>query len=282
MIKSIRDYVLKHPLLLAFVSFIIGYIGINFAPIYDPTSLRIVLSVIMLAIIAFFAGKETLKFDMGGIKQSFKIGYYAIIVDFLLFMIQIVPLILFASGSISSYWYINIIQSAILCVFVGIFEECLFRGIIFNSFLAKMGDTKSGIISAMVISSLIFGMVHILAFFFEGNAITITSLSQALLKTLQTGMFGFLLCGIYLKTKSIWGIALIHALTNLFLISGSGIISTQASSVATSSYIGSNSMGLILIGVYIFSCLISIPFIIISVKIVNSIELPQYGIFRKN
>lgn len=77
---------------------------------------------------------------------------------------------------------------------------------------------------ALLISSIIFGAVHISAFFFQGGELNPSSLAQAFLKTIQTGMFGFLLGAIFIKYRSIWGIAFIHAVGNFLFLSGSVFI----------------------------------------------------------
>lgn len=272
-----KKFMCTHPLLIGLLAFIIGYSGINYVPIYNEIILRIVLSIIMLGIMFFFGSKKAVKCEKETFKESFVLGKYIFVVSIIFFLIQLVPIVMSMKNGVSPSWFINLVNSIVLCIFVGVFEESLFRGIIFSSFIEKLGSTKKGIIISAIISSCIFGFIHVVSFFLMGTGINVISVTQALLKTLQSGMLGFFLATIYLKTKNIWGISLIHAINNMFLISASAFL---ASSISTGSYVFENKLGLILIGVYIFTCLISIPFVTKGLKIVNNVDIPVKSIFH--
>lgn len=277
---KIRSLFLKRPVLLALIAFIIGYAGINSIPIYNDVALRVVLSIMMLAIMWFFGTKGNLRFDFTAFKDAIKRGRYAILISCVFFAIQFVPMVMsLRSHGLPENWLFNFLRVIALCIFVGIFEETLFRGIIFNSLLPKRGETHRGIMVALLISSLIFGFVHVSSYFLFGGEFTALGLGQAFFKTLQTGMLGFLLGAILLKTKSIWGISAIHAIGDILLLTGSVFINLQMDTTSGASYISGDKMGYILLGVYIITCILSIPFIISAKNMVYSLELPERGIF---
>lgn len=107
------------------------------------------------------------------------------------------------------------ISNFILCIMVGIFEESMFRGVMLQGILKKTGKTYKGIWIAIIISSLLFGIIHVDSYIFGGNY-DFAGVMQTIGKIIQTGTFGILLSAIYLKTKNFWGIALVHALNDFF------------------------------------------------------------------
>jgi len=97
-------------------------------------------------------------------------------------------------------------------LFVGIFEEFLFRGFILNMFLSKRENGKSmGKIAAVLFASVLFGLVHFLNLFDNPQLVNYT-ISQVFY-ALFTGIY---LGALYLKTKSIWVAVICHTVINLY------------------------------------------------------------------
>lgn len=90
------------------------------------------------------------------------------------------------------------------CMAVGLFEECIFRGIVFSLLAGWFPKNKKGFLLTYVISSVIFGLAHIL------NGFSIATLIQIGYTILTGGLFAFCL----IKTKNIICCAAIHALYN--------------------------------------------------------------------
>ena len=80
----------------------------------------------------------------------------------------------------------------LLVVLAPIFEEALFRGVIFESV-----RSKSGAVSAILISAAIFGIVHLIP-----------------QQVINAFVIGIILGYVYLKTGSLWPAILIHAMNN--------------------------------------------------------------------
>ena len=106
------------------------------------------------------------------------------------------------------------------CLSVGIFEECIFRGIIFAVLASRLSKDRKGFIQTYFISSFIFGAAHLM------NGFSPATLLQVCYTTLTGGLFAFAL----IKTKNIFCCGAIHAIYNFcgLLMSeqgmGSGIV----------------------------------------------------------
>ncbi len=106
----------------------------------------------------------------------------------------------------------NALNLLMYCTLIGFFEEFIFRGWILNEFLENYGDNRKQVITSIILSSIIFGIVHI----------SNVSNSQDLLSTLTqiinaTGV-GILLSCIYFRTKNIWSIIFLHAFYDFFIM----------------------------------------------------------------
>lgn len=96
------------------------------------------------------------------------------------------------------------------CLSVGFFEEILFRGIILLFLIQRLQHVKYGMIYAIVISSMLFGMLHIINLF-DG-----ASLSDTLLQVGYSFLVGMMWAVMYLRTKHLWITMLCHATFNFF------------------------------------------------------------------
>lgn len=94
------------------------------------------------------------------------------------------------------------------CLLVGLFEECVFRGILFPALLDRLPNNKKGLCYAFFLSSIIFGLFHL--FNLLGGAGVGDTLLQVGYSTLIGGLCAFAL----MKTKNILCPSAIHALYN--------------------------------------------------------------------
>lgn len=90
---------------------------------------------------------------------------------------------------------------------IGFCEEIMMRGLILNSFISKWGNTKKGIYKSVILSSLIFGVAHIVNLFYTSDLV-IATIAQ-MFYAISIGIF---LAGIYLRSKNIWAVIFLHAL----------------------------------------------------------------------
>ena len=108
---------------------------------------------------------------------------------------------------------------------IGILEEVLCRGVILNNMLNKWGHTKTGIIKSVILSSLIFGLGHLVNLFWQPTLI-IGTVTQVI----YTFLIGVLFASIYLRCKNIWAVVVLHAIFD-WLCMVSGIYHTASASV---------------------------------------------------
>ena len=99
---------------------------------------------------------------------------------------------------------------------VGLAEEFLCRGIIADSILERYGTSKSGVIVSVVLSACLFGMSHIVNVFYG------QSLEETIIQMIATSMLGILLSAIYIKHKSVYGVAFLHATLNFMTMFARG------------------------------------------------------------
>lgn len=114
----------------------------------------------------------------------------------------------------------DFITFAVYCLLVGLFEECIFRGVIFSVLAGYFSKDRKGFLLTYVISSLIFGGAHL--FNVLGGAGIGPTLLQVGYTTLTGGLFAFAL----IKTKNILFAGFVHAVYNfcglLFDVNGLG------------------------------------------------------------
>jgi len=96
---------------------------------------------------------------------------------------------------------------ALECLFVGAFEETAFRGVVLLAVLEKHRSDKRQIFKSVVISSVIFGGIHLFNIFAGGVGPTILQVGYSFL-------IGGMLAVVLLKTKNVWICAVIHAVYN--------------------------------------------------------------------
>ena len=103
---------------------------------------------------------------------------------------------------------IHYVLFALNCIFVGLFEEVIFRGIAFSLLAGCFTKDRNGFLKTYVLSSLIFGAVHLLNVFFGAG------IGPTLLQTGYTVLTGGLFAFAFIKTKNILFSALTHAVYN--------------------------------------------------------------------
>ena len=103
--------------------------------------------------------------------------------------------------------YISAIEAilyALTMLCVGFLEEVIFRGLLFNAM------RKDGVKSAIIVSSLTFGMGHIVNLF-NGSG---TELLPNLLQVVYATAAGFMFVMMYYKSKSLWVCIVTHGVFN--------------------------------------------------------------------
>ena len=100
-----------------------------------------------------------------------------------------------------SFQLINVL---VFCLFIGIAEEFLCRGWLQNEFIERYSDSKKSVILSIVLSSLVFGLMHI-------TNLTVQTPFETLLQIINATALGMLLGSVYYKTKNIWSLIFLHS-----------------------------------------------------------------------
>lgn len=111
--------------------------------------------------------------------------------------------------------------------FVGMNEEVMMRGLVLNVLREKYGETEKGEERAILLSALIFGLIHLPNLFFMSP---VTVVAQAV----NAASAGVLFAVIYLKSGNLWANVIIHMIVDflsLFVgqcfVSGSSVLSVE-------------------------------------------------------
>jgi membrane protease YdiL (CAAX protease family) len=86
-------------------------------------------------------------------------------------------------------------------------EEVLCRALVLIAMMLAWGDTKRGIVKSVVLSSVFFGMAHLVN-------VVVRPVGVVLFQAVVVSLPGILYGALVLKTRSLWPTTLIHWLTN--------------------------------------------------------------------
>jgi uncharacterized protein len=98
------------------------------------------------------------------------------------------------SWAVVAFFFIN-------TVFVGISEEFMFRGVMFEGLRSKLATWPS-----IILTTLLFGSVHILNVFITGK------LGEAAIQSVAASMSGLVFIALLIRTQSIWVPIVYHSL----------------------------------------------------------------------
>ena len=99
---------------------------------------------------------------------------------------------------------LHIIAFVITMLLIGIAEESLFRGLVAEFLIRQYGNSKKGIIKAVVISGLFFGALHL------NNGFE-TGFEAAAVQAIVTSLMGMVLAVVFFKSHTLWAPIAVHA-----------------------------------------------------------------------
>lgn len=271
----------KYPLLNMILTLVVCYIGLQ---LFDRACDNLAQCALLRVILAVVCGASL--FAISGSKSFEKldkdIGYVQIkYIGFLIFaalvgMVGLVPA-LRGSAALVDKWPLELFFGILLVVSVGIFEELCFRVIINDALLYQFRNNKYIFVWIAIISSLIFGLVHVVGASIE----TPIALTQAILKTLTSALMGFGLLILYWKTRNFWAVAISHAIYDSLPLIVGQIFDTGSS---VGSYISEETIvsdgftfnkGYFLIGLYTVQLIIHIILVLGLLKVLKSIDFKK-------
>jgi len=155
---------------------------------------------------------------------------------------------------------------AVLCVFTGYFEESLFRGVLFQALSIGLSGQENPALKAALVSAALFGLFHVSAGIPTADLSDGLVLAQALLKTTQAALFGFVMAALFFRTKNIWLLATIHALNNIFMALPQLLFTGNLST----NYLSGNSFEVAILGATI---LLYLPLAGLSIKHLKAVPM---------
>lgn len=175
--------------------------------------------IISVAAFIFLGGIAWLRFDKEAIKKTWKFVLPLV-------LINVVLGILLASSAFMSKYSTGISidglkqipYNTFLMLLVGINEEAIFRGLLLGGLLLWFGRKKNGILWAAIISSIVFGFVHVM---FDLDFSNVSTILTGLMKTLETTMFAIVWCYCVLEYKNLIGAMTAHAFFDWIVVVGS-------------------------------------------------------------
>lgn len=100
----------------------------------------------------------------------------------------------------------TLISFLLVFLSTGFFEETLCRGLVTTLLMKKWGRTKKGIYFAVLTSSILFGVFHLINFIM-GRSTLITVITQMIYAT----FFGVFFSACLIRTRLIWPLMITHA-----------------------------------------------------------------------
>lgn len=112
---------------------------------------------------------------------------------------------------------LEIIFYIVAIFLVGLVEELVFRGVIFNLLLNSFPKTRKGITGAIVLGGVLFGLMHFV------NILSGVKFTSALIQVISAALMGILFCTIYASTRNFWMLVIFHALVDFASLLSTGI-----------------------------------------------------------
>ena len=138
---------------------------------------------------------------------------------------------------------------------IGMFEEALCRGLLFNSFKAFFGDNKKGVYLSSFLSAFLFGALHLGNL--NGNN-TLATLTQVIYAT----FFGIFFAAIYYRTGNLLACMIIHGAVDYVDIFWHCFkkdrMAAKLAEQATDSSIGESIVALAVTSVFLISALLQL------------------------
>lgn len=219
--NNIRLYIKKHPAVLCISGLVAVWVAVRMLPKISCGGLTVGVNEAVSALLVYLVywilmGERDLKPDFRGFRYGFSVMKYLFVILAALALFNIVQFVIAALQPESGASLIPLLNSVIACSFVGIVEEFSFRGMVFGGLCSCFGRTRKSIIVSALLSSFLFGFIHVASEFFSGEIKSALEIAMAAGKTVQAGLIGFLFAIIYIRTRSIWTVALLHGLNDLF------------------------------------------------------------------
>lgn len=193
---------------------VVMFLNIPYESLWTDVIIECLGAAAAMGCVLLLGGRSLVSVSRDDVAYTFRFGWWCLAISVVLMALELFWG--FEDGTpLASDWLPRLLETALLCLGIGIMEEFMFRGIVFNGLLATMGSTHKGVVRAIIVTSVLFGLAHV---DFETDFVDGLSVIQALLKTCQTGMYSFMLCVIMLRTHRLGGVSLFHGFDDFVLV----------------------------------------------------------------
>lgn len=161
-------------------------------------------ALVLLISIKLMKKENILKWDKQAFFKSLKLAIPLFIVGLFFIVMNILTTDNIKLNSISHilYWL------TIYLIGAGFSEELVTRGVLQNAYLDTFGcNSRKSIILSCLFSATLFGFSHVINTFAKGYI--------PIEQMIVTIGLGLILCAIYARTRSLWGVMLIHFLWDI-------------------------------------------------------------------
>jgi len=131
------------------------------------------------------------------------------------------------------------------CLAIAAFEELFFRGTLQKALFEKIGNKPNGIIKTTIITSVFFGLFHLL------NIVSGAGIGETLLQVVYTFLFGAMLSFVMFTTENLWMCVLLHAVFNF----GGALVPRLGGGLFQDGVFWALTISVgVAVGVYVFVC----------------------------
>ena len=261
---------------ISFVFQILGYF-VGMLPVLDETLVSTTFGALGSCLgIVVLGGGSALVPRKDSLLLALKKGWWVIAVALGLMSLEIG----FAAASgelvVEPGWLGRLGYITLLCLAIGVSEETMFRGLLLGGLLDCFGRDRRGLYTAVIITSVVFGMAHI---DWTGlNYLDPLSILQALLKVAQTGIYAFFLAALTVSAHEVVGVSLLHGLDDLLLMIPSMVLLSGSLDVE---YVSTGEDALAIVIFYLVVIALYTPLLITGKHMLDKAPLPELGVFHK-
>ena len=214
--------------------------------------------------------------DAASFARAWREGWWVVAVSIGLALFDIVATLVEGDTLVTEGWALRTLGLLGFCLAIGVYEESVFRGLMLGGGLDAFGKRKAGIVVICVLTSIVFGMAHVT--WGDLDYANPLDVLQAVLKTIQTGTYGFFLASLVIRTNNILGAVTLHALDDFFLMLpsvGLGGLELEAE------YVSSGADALPTVILYSVIIVLYLPIVWRGVRMLAECDPPQLGAFHK-
>ena len=226
----------------------VAVLGISILDLTPPIRLAIftagqlVLSGVVIWLMRKLGVFDADDFRFKGIGKGLLLGWFGFVYIAITFFVNFMPAQ--ENGFIVSNTFYLLLVILHPLIGTGLFEEVLYRGLVLKILLKKTGGTKKGIMFACVVSSMLFGLLHI------PNLITGAPVLQTVSQIISAATIGLFFAAIYLRTKRLWIPILFHGFLNLSAQIFNAIVASDTVAQGVETQTGTDIVGFILMTLF--------------------------------